>query len=102
MCSNNRTYMTDQDRRIKDERIEIITKIFAECCRYPNVYIEAITYGWGVLFQVKYLDKYLTQTLTNKELYIGKGRAKFSDYYAIGDSIRAKLDIPADLTLGTL
>lgn len=94
--------LTDQDRRIKNERVEIITGIFAECCRYPNVYIESIQYDWGVVWQFKYLSKYLTHALTNTDLYIGKKTARYSDYYVIGNSIRAKLDIPSDLTLGTL
>lgn len=94
--------LTDQDRRIKNERIEIITDIFAECCRYPNVHIEPIQQYWGVVFQIKYLNQHIVKSLTNEELYIGKKICKYSDYYVIGNSIRNKLGIPPDLTLGTL
>ena len=94
--------LTNQDSRIKNKRTEIITSIFAECCRFENVYIEPIQYDWGVVWHIKYLSKYLTYALTNEDLYIGKKTAKYSDYYVIGDSIRAKLDIPKDTKLGTL
>lgn len=94
--------MTDQDRRIKNERIEIITGIFAECCRFDNVFVQPITHDWGIIYHFKYGDKRLVHSLTNEELYIGKKTAKYSDYYVIGNSIRAKLGIPPDLTLGTL
>lgn len=94
--------MTDQDRRIKNERIEIITGIFAECCRFDSVYVEAIPNDFGVAFQFRYLGLLLVHCLTNEELYIGKKTCKYSDYYFIGNSIRDKLGIPLDLTLGTL
>jgi hypothetical protein len=94
--------LTDKDHRIKNERMEIITGIFAECCRYPNVYIEAVTHDWGACFQFKHISLALSFCLTNEELYIGKKTCKYSDYYVIGNSIRDKLGIPEDTTLGIL
>ncbi len=94
--------LTDQDHRIKNERIEIITGIFKESCRFDSVYIEAVPNDFGVAFQFRYLGLLLVYCLTNEELYIGKKTAKYSDYYVIGNSIRDKLGIPPDLTLGTL
>lgn len=86
----------------KEERVKIITGIFAECCRYPNVYIEPVEYDFGVVFQIRYLNKGMTYPLTNTELYVGKSVCKYSDYYSIGNHIREKLNIPPDLTVGVL